>query len=258
MEIITNPRQGVAIVKSHPDDEPLAQQVKILYSQSVITFLFPLLAALCVAALLHKQADQRYLVGWLMAIYLHGASRYHLLWRYFHGPVVTEQPSAWLNRFLLGAFLSGGLWGFAGVLLIPYRPTDVIAFTLNNGLLLLMICGLVAGSVISYAINIRVTLCYSLPALLPPAFHLISIGDRYNSAFGGLLLLYYLYILVATIRMNRQLVYFMTMEHRERELVQKYENLQRLHESLRRRVKRVRALPRDTLPYRANTGNPGA
>lgn len=255
METTTYPRQDIPVTGTHTVHDPLARQVGILYSQSVVTFLFPLLAALCVAALLYEQADQRYLAGWLTAIYLHGASRYYLLWCYFHGAAETSQSSAWMNRFLLGAFISGGLWGFAGMLLVPYRPTDAVAFTLNNGLLLLMVCGLVAGSVISYAINIRVTFCYSLPALLPPAFHLISIGDRYNSAFGGLLLLYYLYILVAAIRMNRQLVYFLNMECREQKLAQKYENLQRLHESLRHRVKRVKI--KNMPPYRANSGDLG-
>jgi hypothetical protein len=248
METTTYPRQDIPVTATNAVCDPLAQQVKILYSQSVITFLFPLLAALCIVTLLHDQADRRFLAGWLIAIFLHGVSRYYLLWRYFHGAALTAQSSAWMNRFLVGAFLSGGLWGFAGILLIPYRSTEAIAFTLNNGLLLLMICGLVAGSVISYAINIRVTLCYSLPALLPPALHLISIGDRYNSAFGGLLLLYSLYILVAAIRMNRQLVYFLNMEHRERELAQKYGNLQRLYESLRRRVKQVKTLRKDAQP----------
>lgn len=255
METTTYPRQDIPVTGTHAVCDPLAQQVNILYSQSVITFLFPLLAALCVAALLQNQADRRILAGWLITIFLHGASRYYLLWSYFHDAAVTAQSSTWMNRFLLGAFLSGGLWGFAGILLIPYRSAESIAFTLNNGLLLLMVCGLVAGSVISYAINIRVTFCYSLPALLPPAFHLISIGDRYNSAFGGLLLLYYLYILVAAIRMNRQLVYFLNMEHRERELAQKYENLQHLHESLQRRVKRVKT--RNMPPYRAKAGETG-
>jgi hypothetical protein len=249
METTTNPRQDIPATEAHALCDPLTQQVKILYSQSVITFIFPLLASLCIVALLHDQADRRFLAVWLITIFMHGASRYYLLWRYFHSPAESSPSSVWLNRFLFGAFLSGSLWGFAGILLIPYRSTEPIAFTLNNGLLLLMICGLVAGSVISYAINIRVTLCYSLPALLPPALHLISIGDRYNSAFGGLLLLYSLYIMVAAIRMNRQLVYFLNMERREQDLAQKYANLQRLYESLRRRVKPVKTLRRDAQPF---------
>ena len=239
MESTTRTNVVVAVVETYTDQQPLAQQVRILYTQSVTTFLFPLLAAFCITAILRDFIDDRFLLVWLSIILLHGLLRYYLLWCYFHSSNREEHTDTWMNRFIITVLVSGVLWGFAGIFLIPYRSTDTIAFTLYNGLLLLTTCGLVAGAVISYAINIRVLVCYSLPALLPPAFHLISIGDRYNTSFGGLLLLYYLYILIAAIRMNRQFVYFMNMELQKEQLEQKYCNLKRIYEALRCRTPRA-------------------
>jgi len=240
MENTTSTGNSVTIMEEpYANHQPLSQQVRILYSQSVTTFLFPPLAALCIAAILRDFADDRFLLVWLSIILLHGLLRYYLLWCYFHSSDREEHTDRWMNRFIITVFVSGILWGFAGIFLIPYRSTGTIAFTLYNGLLLLTTCGLVAGAVISYAINIGVLLCYSLPALLLPAFHLISIGDRYNTSFGGLLLLYHLYILIAAIRMNRQFVYFMNMEHQKQQLEQKYSNLKRIYEALRRRTPRT-------------------
>lgn len=209
------------------------QQISILYTQSITTFFFPVLAAFFLAAILRNIATRQLLTAWLLVIVLHAALRYYMLWQYFHAEKSAQNDMAWMYKFTLWVFFSGVIWGLAGIILIPYQTTETTAFILYNGLILLTTCGLVAGAVIFYAISLRVLCCYSLPALIPPAFYLISLGDQYNTAFGGLILLYHMFILVAGIRMHRQFVYFLNMEYQQLKLQQKYDNLKRIYDDYR-------------------------
>ncbi|MBF8269113.1 MAG: hypothetical protein HW386_822 [Gammaproteobacteria bacterium] len=210
-------------------------QIYILYSQAVVTFCFPVIAAVCLAWVLWEVAFREILFIWLALVMIHAVIRYFLLWKYHHDKIVPDNADIWLKRFLTSVLISGILWGVAGIILVPYENT--IEYTLYNGLTLLITCGLVSGALISYSINIWVIIAYSFPALIPPAVHLISLGDQYNSAFGGFLLLYYFFIGVAAARMNRQFHRYLEMEHQQKELIYKYERLKLVYTDFRKHLK---------------------
>lgn len=213
----------------------LENQLSILYPQAGTTFLFPLIAACCLALVLWDVATRTSLCIWLSLVIAHTAARYFLLWRFQRDELNQASAGIWLNRFIINAIISGTLWGSAGMLLIPYNNN--IEFTLYNGLTILIICGLAAGALISYSINIWVFIGYSFPALIPPAIYLISLGDRYNSTFGGFILLYYFFIGVAASRMNKLFNRYMEIEYQQKELLIKYERLQAVYADFRRHLK---------------------
>jgi len=210
-------------------------QIHILYSQSVVTFLFPVIAACCLTWFLWGVAYPRFLYVWLGLVLFHTLARYNLLWKYHQKGVSPDNAGIWLKRFLASVFSSGILWGGAGLVLVPYDSS--IEYTLYNGLTMLITCGLVSGALISYAINIWVLVAYSFPALVPPAIHMIWLGDYYNSAFGGFILLYYFFIGVAAARMNRQFNYYVEMELQQKEMKYKYEKLQQVYSDYRKRLR---------------------
>lgn len=211
-----------AFTAQEPTDEfrPVRSQVRILYSQSTVTFLFPLLASAAVCLLLREISPRPVLLGWGSLVMLYSAGRYGLLWHYRSAEPDGDDFESWHTLFALSVFLSGMLWGAAPILLIPYEPARLIEFTLYNGLIMLIISGLVAGAVIAYGVSIRVLLCYVVPALLPPALYLIHLGDKYNSALGGFVLLYFLFIAASSLRIRHQLIHFIRIEH-ERDLIQR-------------------------------------
>jgi len=213
----------------------LNNQVSILYSQAGVTFSFPLIAACCLAMVLWNIASRIYLSTWLALLIIHSITRYILLWRFHRCEVSPDNAGTWLNRFILTVITSGLLWGTAGILLIPYENS--IEFTLYNGLIILIICGLVSGALISYAVNIWVLVAYSFPAMIPPAIYLISLGDRFNSTFGGFILLYYFFISVAATRMHKQFNRYIEIEHQQKELLFKYERLQAVYSDFRKHLK---------------------
>ncbi len=212
----------------------IKNQVKILYSQSIVTFIFPVLAALNLTVVLWDVADHDILSAWLGTVIILSVSRYYLLWKYNQTIITSDNINKWLEIFTALAFISGIIWGTAGIILIPYDNTAI--FTLYNGFTILTICGLVAGAVISYSVNFSVFLSYSFPSLILPAFYLISLGDNHNSAFGGLILLYYFFIATASYRMRTQFMFYFDMEYQQSKLKLQYDEISSLYADLRRRT----------------------
>lgn len=184
----------------------------LLYSQSLVTFTFPVFAAIALGAVLWDLAPRHVLLGWVGTVILYSLARYGLLWRYRWAAAGAEMDQDWLNLFAMSALISGVLWGAAPILLVPYQAAGLVEFTLHNGLILLVVCGLAGGAAVAYAASLRVVFFYIVPALVSPAFYLISLGDRYNSALGGFVLLYFVFVTTAAIRMHHQLRRHFEME----------------------------------------------
>lgn len=211
-------------------------QVLILYSHSVISSLFPVICAFCLAYVLWDIAIRISLIIWMLLVVAQSINRYVLLWKYSHTELGPENAVTWLNRFTVSVFISGVLWGIAGIFLIPYSNT--VEFTLYNGLTMMIICGLVSGALISYSINFRVVFAYSFPSLVPAAFYLISLGDKYNSTLGGFILLYYFFICLSAYRMRLQFNDYLEMDHQQQELQYKYNHLKNVYTEFRKKMKR--------------------
>ena len=208
-------------------------QIFILYSQSFANNIFPVLAALWLICILRETVHGPYLYCWFGLLILFSAIRHMVLLKYRKTRITPDNIRFWINIFLITVCISGSIWAAAGTLLVPYDPNKPVEFTLYNGLILLTICGLVAGAVISYSVNLFVLMCYSYSALLPPAFFLITLGDKYNSAFGGLVLLYCFFISTAAIRMNRQFRHYMDMEYEREQILARYYRLKEMFEDLK-------------------------
>ncbi|MBI1732187.1 MAG: hypothetical protein HYR49_05385, partial [Gammaproteobacteria bacterium] len=118
-----------------------------------------------------------------------------------------------LNTFALSALLSGMLWGVAPMIMIPHEPDRVVEYTLYRGLVMMVVCGLVAGATLAYAASLRTLFCYIVPALLPPGLYLVFLGDRYNGVLGGFVLLFLAYISTVAVRMHLQLRRYLEMEY---------------------------------------------
>ena len=99
------------------------------------------------------------------------------------------------------------------MIIVPRAPDRLVEFTLWNGLVILVVCGLVSGATVAYAASLRVLFCYIVPALLLPAVYLISLGDRYNSVMGGFVLLFLVHASTTAVHMHVQLRRFFELEY---------------------------------------------
>ena len=208
--------------------------IHILYSQAPVTFTFPVLAGTCLVFLLWNVSRLDILLSWFLVITLHSIYRYILLRQFNNASLKPEDTGTWLDRFVLSACISGILWGIAPIILVTY--SGQMEFIIYNGITVLMTCGLSAGAAISYAVSPKVLVSYTLPALIPPAVYLITLGDIHNSSLGGYILLYFVFITLAAIRMNRVLRRFIKMEQEKTEACYKYEKLKTVYADYRRKV----------------------
>jgi hypothetical protein len=200
----------------------LSSQVKILYNQSIITFLFPVLAAPAVCLLLWDISDHVRLLAWTTTVVLYSLARYVIIWRQNKEKITPDNVNKWLDIFIASVFFSGLLWGTASILLVPYEPDRIIEFTIYNSLTMLIVCGLVAGAAVAYSVSKRALFFYAFPALVPPAVYLIILGDKHNSALGGFVLLYFIFITASSFRLNRQFTYYIDIEFQMIQQLQKF------------------------------------
>jgi len=222
----------------------LVNQARILYYHSVTTILFPALACLMLCLLLWDISDHRRLYAWAAAVILFTFSRYAMVLKQRRHELNPDNAGKWLDIFTVNAMLSGILWGMAAIILVPYKPDSLVIFTLYDGLAILVICGMVAGAVVSYSASKLVLFFYAFPALASPAFYLISLGDMYNTFLGGFVLLYLVFITVTSFRLNNQYRYYIDMEYRLLCLQQEFEEL-KTHYSNANRKTFVRRQPRN-------------
>jgi hypothetical protein len=190
-----------------------ATRAHLLYSQSHLTFLFPVIAAVSLCMLLWDVAG-----GWLMRLWLTlviGLTlvRFRALSLIRRNPQREAPAAGWLNAFALGALVSGVLWGLAPIIVVPDAPGRAVEYAQYRGLVMLVVCGLVAGATVTYVISMRVWLSFAIPALVVPGLYLAALGDRLNGALGGFVLLYLFFIVVAGLRMNLQLRRFVELEY---------------------------------------------
>lgn len=205
-------------------------QVEILYSQSAVTFLFPVFASVILGVALWDVAYRARLISWIIIVWVYAIFRFILLAKYKKATITYDNAAHWLDLFIGTVCLSGIMWGLAAIVLIPFDGKNLIEFTLYTGITLLSVSGLVAGATISYSVSLPVLLFYVLPALLPPALYLITLGDLYNSTLGGFILLYCFFISSAGYRMNRQLLGYIDNKYELGKLKQQYQQLKIMYE----------------------------
>jgi hypothetical protein len=205
-------------------------QVEILYSQSAVTFLFPVFASIILGFVLWEVAHRQALIIWSATVWLYAVFRFVLLWKFNKTELTLENAGKWLDLFIGAVCLSGIMWGLAAIILFPHEGKNITEFTLYTGITLLSVSGLVAGATISYSVCLSVLFFYIFPALLLPAFYLITLGDIYNSTLGGFILLYCFFISSAGYRMNRQLLVYIQKQHELEKLKMQYQHLKLLHQ----------------------------
>lgn len=201
----------------------LSSQVGILYRQSLVTFIFPVLAVPAVCALLWGMAERGRLLAWAGAVTAFSLGRYLIVWRYGKGKVTLENVNKRLDLFIVCAFVSGLLWGAGMIFLVPYDTARIMEFTVCNSLAMLVVCGLVAGAAVTYSVNKAVIFFYSFPALVPASLHMITLGDRYTGALGGFVVLYFCFIIASSIRLNGLFTYYIDMEYKMLRLTGEFE-----------------------------------
>jgi len=154
------------------------------------------IAALLITSILLKIIPTSSSIDWLILFSIFtGVRVYFGLIRNNHQfSIVTA--SEWYGFFLIGCIVSGSMWCYMGLGLIPnleLQPFEIIYLHAIN---ILFIAGLTAGAMIAYKVSILALFAFSLPAIVPYAIYLVVQDDFYTPVLGTVFLIYYLFILM--------------------------------------------------------------
>ncbi|MDX1518772.1 MAG: hypothetical protein R3318_01525 [Gammaproteobacteria bacterium] len=102
----------------------------------------------------------------------------------------------WYGCFLLGSFVSGGLWCYLGLSVIPGLQVQAIDYVFLHAMNVLFIAGLTASTLFAFRHSMLAMLAFSLPAVVPYAVYLAVQANPYLPVLGTVFLIIYLFMLL--------------------------------------------------------------
>ncbi|MFO7858961.1 MAG: diguanylate cyclase, partial [Ectothiorhodospiraceae bacterium] len=151
------------------------EQLRLLFALLPVALMFSAMVATVVAVSLWRAGSTAGLVPWAAAFVVVAGARLGLLVAYRRLSEAPEDPLPWLRFSLVGAFLSGCVWGGAIVFLMPGGTP------LNETLLVIAVAGIAAGAVTTLAPVWLLTVAFVVPAVLPVVIVFAAQG-RYGIA----------------------------------------------------------------------------
>lgn len=156
-----------------------ARVVEVLYEQSIPAITAALTTSIIVIAILWRQAQTERLLIWFLIYLVVSGMRYFLVYRYLDAVDKTRDHNYWLNLFCVLAVVSGVMWGLTGYVFQLSQNVVYLSF------LMLCVCGLIAGSIPSYAVSHRAYYSFTIPACILLIFYIATSKDSqlYTVAF---------------------------------------------------------------------------
>ncbi|MFA7387918.1 MAG: PAS domain S-box protein, partial [Thiohalobacteraceae bacterium] len=181
------------------DERLRLAQIELLYQQATPTLIGAGAALLFFVYVLYGSAPPQLLWSWLGVSGLVYVLRFTLVRIHRNHVVRTADRHPWDLWYLLGALLSGLLWGVAGLLLLPENSIAHQAF------LVVGVTGLGAGAAVSYAALPGLPQAFIVPALAPFGLHLIASGDKLQQMMGFVVLMFMAVLAVSAMVMQRSI-----------------------------------------------------
>lgn len=209
-----NTRHDVARDKQHLLK---SKEVEILYDQARVSLLAAQTAALLYIFFMWGHAASGVLLPWIIVFTLLSMVRYGGVYAYFKTADHADKPKVWLNRFLAGTTLSGAMWGGLSLLILPAQDPNYTAVTI------LVISGLVGGTLGTYGVNRPAYISYSSTSLLPLMYVLLMQDEATLKLFGLIVVVYYIFMTVCMFRLNIMMKAGVNLRFENIELLQQLE-----------------------------------
>ena len=161
-----------------------AERIRTVYRQSVGLLLVNPLNAAVVALVLWPTRRPSLLAGWVAACAAVAALRALHRHQYLRTLPPTSETDVWARRLVIGAVLSGVLWGLAVLL---FYETGVLGPQL---LLVFVVGGMIAGASGTLALHLPAFLGFTAAAVVPTAARMLAEGDLLHIAMSGLAMVF--------------------------------------------------------------------
>ena len=144
------------------------KRTEVLYEQSLPTIVASFVAAIILVVILFGEIAGKALFTWFAVFLLLSAIRVYGIIQFNYSSTRIDNHDLWLSRYVLGAFLSGMMWGMTGFIFMPGLDIIYTAF------ITLCVSGLVAGSIPSYSVYHGVYYGFNIPAITPLIIYLLT------------------------------------------------------------------------------------
>jgi signal transduction histidine kinase len=170
-----------------------AERIRAVYAQLPLALAVVVINATLVAVVFSPFTSTRGLLCWLGGVYTVAALRMIGCCRYRRSDQEPAHFSFWVRQSIVGALLSGALWGLGAVVFFP--PTDV-----GQLFLALVIAGMCAGAATVHAPHIPTVVAFILPATIPLAARFLAAGGALQVIFCIMILIFGLALCIASFR----------------------------------------------------------
>lgn len=178
-----------------------AEQVRILYRQTLTASLGGAVAGGVLAWMLKDEAEPTRLMAWLLTLFtaqlLIRVPSYFLFRKRQPG---DQDIGPWGALYLTMTVLHGLIWGATPWLFItPEQPESLF-------IILLWAIGMSAASISAYAAYVRAMMAFTLPVLLPTILYLLVTPGQYNLALAVGAIIYVVVVFRAAAPINTAIV----------------------------------------------------
>ncbi len=208
------------------------RQLRLLFEQGGITLVGVVINALFLVFLFRDLVPPTLLGVWLgLALITYGL-RFRLSRAYRHLSDEQLEAERLLGYFTLGTMSSGLLWGVFGAMLLDY------ASPMHLGLLVIILGGMSAATIATYAVIRGLSAAFILPAMLPLALRLLSEGGELYLVMGILLLVFTVVLLSSAERSYQASIVGMRLAEEQGRLAVASEEARERSEELVSRLER--------------------
>ncbi|TAJ09134.1 MAG: hybrid sensor histidine kinase/response regulator, partial [Nitrospirae bacterium] len=194
-----------------------AEQVRMLFSGVLVTFLSSTFIACLLAFVQREVVAPPTVYGWLAYILLVMTGRSFVAYLYWRAPDADRIAGArrWEVRFAAGGALTGLAWGAAGSLLYAADSS------LHQVFLTFVVGGMAASGAAVLFPRLSVVVPYVVLTLVPTSVPFFLSDDAMHRTMGAMVILYMLILLASAIRTNRTLHIALGLRYDNEELIRK-------------------------------------
>jgi len=174
-------------------------QIRQMFSTSHITQATSVILAAILSYVLRDVNDTTTVIEWFSVITLVALSRTALAFAYQSSLQNIKSSHFWLTGFRFGVLASGVVWGGVSILLFPANNIQYEVVIVS------MLCGLSAGGLVSYAVDLPSGIVYIVSVLAPLIIRLARVQNSITTAMAIALLLYLCFMIMSVRYMSRSL-----------------------------------------------------
>ncbi len=187
-------------------------------------------AGLISALLFWQMSGKPFILAWFAALCLLFIARIYLTHRFRHTPAEQRNYHSILLSYLLGSVIAGVMWAVLGIYVLNTNGFgEAIIF-------LLIIGGVVAGTVATHTVILPAFFAFTLPAMLPLIVHLLLQDSAQMNLYGGFIAIFTAFLSYSAWRLNKLVVQSLSYQFDNlqllKELEQEKDQVMRLYSNL--------------------------